>query len=202
MDLNKLFIISLRRPSDLPLELRELNLKLNSVIEGAIFIAVLSALFDALIKLIIISDNDVSETVNISGFLLTITPLSMFAFQLIILFSIMLSILFFGNFSNQKVSIEELGKNVLFVCLVSFVLNLMIAIFLLISNLLFFYMNILKSIWFVWALSSVVAILYNYKSIMMTALLGAVTTSLIVYIMGFLFMTLMQFLSGGNTPNV
>ena len=202
MNFKKLFIISLKRPSDLPIELREVNLKLNSIVEGAIFIAALSALFDAFIKLLIIPDGNVSETINISGYLFIINPISIFAYQLIIIVAIILSSLFFGNFSNQKVSIEELGKNVLFICLVSFVLNLALATFLLISNLLFFYMNILKSIWFVWALSSVVAVLYKYSSLLMTALLGAVTTSLIGVFLFMIFVSLMQFLSDGNTPNV
>ena len=201
MNFKKLFIISLKRPSDLPIELRDVNLNLNSVVEGAIFIAALSALFDAFIKLLIIPDGNVSETINISGYLFIINPISIFAYQLIIIVAIILSSLFFGNFSNQKVSIEELGKNVLFICLVSFVLNLALATFLLISNL-FFYMNILKSIWFVWALSSVVAVLYKYNSILMTALLGAVTTSLIGVFLFMIFVSLMQFLSNGNTPNV
>ncbi len=202
MDLKKLFMISLSQPSKLPIEMQGLKIELKTVIEGAIFIALSSALFDALIKLFLIPDTEISETIKISGFLLTINPISMFVIQLIIIMGIMLSILFFGNFSYQKVSIEELGKNVLFVCLVSFILNFILAIFLLVSNLLFFYMNLLKSIWFVWALSSVVAILYKYKSVILTALLGTVTA---FFIMGFLFMlfvSLAQLISGGNTSNV
>ena len=95
-----------------------------------------------------------------------------------------------------------MGKNVLIICLVSLILNFILASFLLVSNLLFFYMNLLKSIWFVWALSSVVAILYKYKSVILTALLGTVTA---FFIMGFLFMlfvSLAQLISGGNTSNV
>ena len=170
MDLKKLFMICLSQPSKLPIEMEGLKIELKTVIEGAIFIAISSALFDALIKLFFIPSAEISETIKISGFLLTINPLSMFIVQFIIIIGIMLTILFFGNFSDQKVSLEELGKNVLIICLVSLILNFILASFLLVSNLLFFYMNLLKSIWFVWALSSVVAILYKYKSVILTAL--------------------------------
>ena len=202
MDLKKLFMICLSHPSKLPIEMEGLKIELKTVIEGAIFIAISSALFDALIKLFFIPGTEISETIKISGFLLTINPLSMFVIQFIIIIGIMLTILFFGNFSDQKVSLEELGKNVLIICLVSLILNFILASFLLVSNLLFFYMNLLKSIWFVWALSSVVAILYKYKSVILTALLGTVTA---FFIMGFLFMlfvSLAQLISGGNTSNV
>ena len=202
MDLKKLFMICLSQPSKLPIEMEGLKIELKTVIEGAIFIAISSALFDALIKLFFIPGTEISETIKISGFLLTINPLSMFVIQFIIIIGIMLTILFFGNFSDQKVSLEELGKNVLIICLVSLILNFILASFLLVSNLLFFYMNLLKSIWFVWALSSVVAILYKYKSVILTALLGTVTA---FFIMGFLFMlfvSLAQLISGGNPSNV
>ena len=202
MDLKKLFMISLSQPSKLPVEMQGLKIELRTVIEGAIFIAISSALFDVLIRLFFIPGTEISETIKISGFLLTINPLSMFVIQFIIIIGIMLTILFFGNFSDQKVSLEELGKNVLIICLVSLILNFILASFLLVSNLLFFYMNLLKSIWFVWALSSVVAILYKYKSVILTALLGTVTA---FFIMGFLFMlfvSLAQLISGGNTSNV
>ena len=195
-------MICLSQPSKLPIEMQGLKIELKTVIEGAIFIAISSALFDALIKLFFIPSAEISETIKISGFLLTINPLSMFVIQFIIIIGIMLTILFFGNFSDQKVSLEELGKNVLIICLVSLILNFILASFLLVSNLLFFYMNLLKSIWFVWALSSVVAILYKYKSVILTALLGTVTA---FFIMGFLFMlfvSLAQLISGGNTSNV
>ena len=143
MDLKKLFMICLSQPSKLPIEMKGLKIELKTVIEGAIFIAISSALFDALIKLFFIPGTEISETIKISGFLLTINPLSMFVIQFIIIIGIMLTILFFGNFSDQKVSIEELGKNVLIICLVSFILNFFLASFLLVSNLLFFYMNLL-----------------------------------------------------------
>ena len=126
----------------------------------------------------------------------------MFVIQFIIIIGIMLTILFFGNFSDQKVSLEDVGKNVLIICLLSLILNFILASFLLVSNLLFFYINLLKSIRFVWALSSVVAILYKYKSVILTALLGTVTA---FFIMGFLFMlfvSLAQLISGGSTSNV
>ena len=170
MDLKKLFMICLSQPSKLPIEMQGLKIELKTVIEGAIFIAISSALFDALIKLFFIPGTEISETIKISGFLLTINPLSMFVIQFIIIIGIML--------------------------------NFILASFLLVSNLLFFYMNLLKSIWFVWALSSVVAILYKYKSVILTALLGTVTA---FFIMGFLFMlfvSLAQLISGGNTSNV
>ena len=116
MDLKKLFMICLSQPSKLPIEMEGLKIELKTVIEGAIFIAISSALFDALIKLFFIPSAEISETIKISGFLLTINPLSMFVIQFIIIIGIMLTILFFGNFSDQKVSLEELGKNVLIIC--------------------------------------------------------------------------------------
>ena len=202
MDINNLFMIGLRRPFDLPVVLSGFKLKLSTLIEGAVFIAIISALLDALMKLLIIPDVNVSETIRVSGFLLTINPISMVAFQLIIITAITLSILLFSNFSSQKISIEELGKNVLFLFLVSFVLNLFMVIFILVSYRVFFYLNLLKFVWFVWALSSVVATLYNYRSVVLTALMGVVTT---FFMMGFLLMTfvlLLQFLLVGEVSDV
>ena len=202
MDLKKLFMICLSQPSKLPIEMEGLKIELKTVIEGAMFIAISSALFDALIKLFFIPSAEISETIKISGFLLTINPLSMFVIQFIIIIGIVLTILFFGNFSDQKVSLEELGKNVLIICLVSLILNFILASFLLVSNLLFFYMNLLKSIWFVWALSSVVVTLYQYKSVLLTAFLGAITVSLTMGFFFMIFVSIIQFFLVGNISNV
>ena len=90
-------MICLSQPSKLPIEMQGLKIELKTVIEGAIFIAISSALFDALIKLFFIPGTEISETIKISGFLLTINPLSMFGIQLIIIIGILLTILFFGN---------------------------------------------------------------------------------------------------------
>ena len=85
MDLKKLFMICLSQPSKLPIEMEGLKIELKTVIEGAIFIAISSALFDALIKLFFIPSAEISETIKISGFLLTINPFSMFVIQFIII---------------------------------------------------------------------------------------------------------------------
>ena len=126
----------------------------------------------------------------------------MFAFELIFIITIMLSILFFSNFSKRKVSIEDLGKNVLFLFLAAFVFKFTQALFLFISLDLYYIFRFFEVIWFIWALSSVVVILYQFKSILLTAFLGAITVSLTMGFLLMIFVSIMQFFLVGNTPNV
>tara|TARA_A200000159_G_C7146495_1_gene265354 strand:- start:139 stop:486 length:348 start_codon:yes stop_codon:yes gene_type:complete len=112
------------------------------------------------------------------------------------------SILFFSNFSNQNVSVEELGKNVLFLFLVAFIFKFTQVFFVFISIDLYYIFRFAEILWFIWALSSVVVVLYNYKSILLTAFLGTITISLSMGLMFIIFISLLQSLLVGNTPNV
>ena len=126
----------------------------------------------------------------------------MFAFELIFITTVIGSILFFSNFSNQNVSIEELGKNVLFLFLAAFIFKFTQVFFVFISIDLYYIFRFAEILWFIWALSSVVAILYNYKSILLTAFLGTITVSITMGLMFILFISLLQSLLIGNAPNV
>ena len=112
------------------------------------------------------------------------------------------SILFFSNFSNQKVSIEELGKNVLCLFLVTFVFKFAQALSLVFSFDLYYILRFFELLWFIWALSYVVSILYNFKSVLLTAFLGAVTVSLTMGSLFMIFVSILQYFLIGNQPNV
>tara|TARA_Y100000589_G_C27111205_1_gene612308 strand:+ start:831 stop:1211 length:381 start_codon:yes stop_codon:yes gene_type:complete len=126
----------------------------------------------------------------------------MFAFELIFIIAVIGSILFFSNFSNQKVSIEELGKNVLCLFLVTFVFKFVQVLFLVLSFDLYYIFRFFELLWFIWALSYVVAILYQFKSVLLTAFFGAITVSLTMGSLFMIFVSLMQYFLIGNESNV
>ena len=203
MDLKQLLIISLRRPAELPDILSPIKFKLNTIVEGALFIAATTALLSSsLDRLIFRSSENASKLLENNSLSFIFNPLSMFAFELIFIVTVIASILFFSNFSSQKVRIEELGKNVLFLFLVAFVFKFAQVLFVFISIDLYYIFRFVEVLWFIWALSSVVSVLYSFSSVLLTALLGAVTVSFIVGLLFMMFISIMQFLLIGNIPNV
>ena len=203
MDLKQLLIISLRRPVELPNKLSPVKLELNTVVEGALFIAATTSLLNSsLDRLIFKSSENASKLLENSSFSFIFDPLSMFAFELIFIITVMGSILFFSNFSSQKVSVEELGKNVLFLFLVAFIFKFTQVFFVFISIDLYYIFRFAEVLWFIWALSSVVAMLYQFKSILLTAFLGTITVSLTMGLLFMIFVSLLQSLLIGNIPNV
>ena len=203
MDLKQLLIISLRRPADLPDILSPVKFKLNTIVEGALFIAATTALLSSsLDRLIFRSSENASKLLENNSISFIFNPLSMFAFELIFIVTVIASILFFSNFSSQKVRIEELGKNGLFLFLVAFVFKFAQVLFVFISIDLYYIFRFVEVLWFIWALSSVVSALYSYKSVLLTAFLGAVTVSFIVGLFFMMLISIMQFLLVGNIPNV
>ncbi|MDC3080749.1 hypothetical protein OA385_00255 [Paracoccaceae bacterium] len=203
MDLKQLLIISLRRPVELPNKLSPVKLELNTVVEGALFIAATTSLLNSsLDRLIFKSSENASKLLENSSFSFIFDPLSMFAFELIFIITVMGSILFFSNFSSQKVSVEELGKNVLFLFLVAFIFKFTQVFFVFISIDLYYIFRFAEVLWFIWALSSVVAMLYQFKSVLLTAFLGTITVSLTMGLLFMIFVSLLQSLLVGNIPNV
>ena len=203
MDLKQLLIISLRRPAELPDILSPIKFKLNIIVEGALFIAATTALLSSsLDRLIFRSSENASKLLENNSISFIFNPLSMFAFELIFIVTVIASILFFSNFSSQKVRIEELGKNVLFLFLVAFVFKFAQVFFVFISIDLYYIFRFVEVLWFIWALSSVVSALYSFKSVLLTAFLGAVTVSFTVGLFFMMFISIMQFFLVGNIPNV
>ena len=203
MDLKQLLIISLRRPTELPHKLSQIKLELNTLVEGALFIAATTSLLNSsLDRLVFKSYENASELLENSSFSFIFAPFSMFAFELIFISTVIGSILFFSNFSNQNVSVEELGKNVLFLFLVAFIFKFTQVFFVFISIDLYYIFRFAEILWFIWALSSVVVILYKFKSILLTAFLGTITVSLSMGLMFVILISLIQSLLVGNTPNV
>ena len=203
MELKQLLITSLRRPAELPDMLSPVTLKLNNVVEGTIFIAATTSLLNSsLDRLIFKSSENALKLLENNSLSFIFDPLSMFAFEVIFIITIFFSILFFSNFSSQKVSVEELGKNVLFLFLVAFVFKFTQVFFIFISLDLYYIFRFIEILWFIWALSSVVTILYKFNSVLLTAFLGAITVSLTMGIIFVTFVSLMQFLYVGNTLNV
>ena len=203
MDFKQLLKISLRRPTELPHKLSQIKLELNTVVEGALFIAAITALLNSsLDRLIFKSSENASKLLENSSFSFIFDPLSMFAFELIFIITVMGSILFFSNFSSQKVSVEELGKNLLFLLMVAFIFKLAQVFFVFISIDLYYILRLAEVLWFIWALSSVVVVLYKFKSILLTAFLGAITVSLTMGFLFMIFVSLLQSLLVGDIPNV
>ena len=203
MEFKQLLLSSLRKPADLPDLLSSFKLKLNTIVEGAIFIAATTSLLNSsLDKLIFKSSENASRLLENNSLSFIFNPLSMFAFELIFIITIMLSILFFSNFSKRKVSIEELGKNVLFLFLAAFVFKFMQALLLIISLDLYYIFRLFEVLWFIWALSSAVVTLYQFQSVLLTAFLGTITVSLTMGFLLMIFVSIMQFFLVGNTPNV
>ena len=203
MDLKQLLIISLRKPVELPGILSQSKLQLNTVVEGAIFIAATTSLLNSsLDRLIFRSSENASKLLENNSLSFIFSPLGMFAFELIFIITVIASILFFSNFSSQKVKIEELGKNVLFLFLVAFVFKFAQVFFVFISIDLYYIFRFFEVLWFIWALSSVVSTLYKFRSVLLTAFLGAVTVSFTVGLLFMIFISIMQFLLVGNIPNV
>ncbi len=203
MDFKQLLIVGLRRPTELPDALRPIKLKLSSVIEGAVFIAATTSILNSFLeRLIFKSSANASKLLENNSLSFIFNPFSMFAFELIFIITVMASILFFSNFSNKKIAIEEIGKNVLFLFLVTFVFKFIQVLFLFISFDLYYIFRFFELVWFIWALSSVVSILYEFKSVLLTAFLGAITVSLTMGFLFMIFISLIQFLLVGDLPNV
>ena len=203
MELKQLFLSSLRKPADLPNLLSSFRLKLNTIIEGAVFIAATTSILNSLLdRLVFKSSENASKLLENNSLSFIFNPLSMFAFELLFIITVMLSILFFSNFSKQRVSIEELGKNVLVLFLVAFVFKFIQAVLLFISIDLYYIFRFFEVLWFIWALSSVVVTLYQYKSVLLTAFLGAITVSLTMGFLFMIFVSIIQFFLVGNISNV
>ena len=203
MNLKQILLVSLKKPANLPETLSPLKFKLINVVEGALFIAATTSLLNSsLDKLIFRSSENATKLHENSSLSFLFTPLSMFAFEIIFIIAVMGSILFFSNFSDQKVSIEELGKNVLCLFLVTFVFKLAQVLSLVLSFDLYYILRFFELLWFIWALSYVVSILYKFKSVLLTAFLGAITVSITMGSLFMIFVSLMQYFLIGNESNV
>ena len=99
-------------------------------------------------------------------------------------------------------SIEELGKNVLCLFLVTFIFKLAQVLSLVLSFDLYYILRFFELLWFIWALSYVVSILYKFKSVLLTAFLGAITVSITMGSLFMIFVSLMQYFLIGNQSNV
>ena len=203
MDLKQILLVSLKKPANLPETLSPLKLKFYTLIEGAFFIAATTSLLNSCLdKFIFRSSENASKLLENNSLSFIFNPLSMFAFELIFIIAVIGSILFFSNFSNQKVSIEELGKNVLCLFLVTFVFKFVQVLFLVLSFDLYYIFRFFELLWFIWALSYVVAILYQFRSVLLTAFFGAITVSLTMGSLFMIFVSLMQYFLIGNESNV
>ena len=203
MDLKQILLVSLKKPANLPETLSPLKLKFYTLIEGAFFIAATTSLLNSCLdKFIFRSSENASKLLENNSLSFIFNPLSMFAFELIFIIAVIGSILFFSNFSNQKVSLEELGKNVLCLFLVTFVFKFAQVLFLVLSFDLYYIFRFFELLWFIWALSYVVAILYQFRSVLLTAFFGAITVSLTMGSLFMIFVSLMQYFLIGNESNV
>jgi len=66
----------------------------------------------------------------------------------------------------------------------------------------YYIFRLVEVVWFIWALSSVVSILYTFKSVLLTAFLGTITVSLTMGFLFMIFVSIIQILLVGDLPNV
>ena len=203
MELKQLLEVSLRRPAELPDILSPIKLKLNTIFEGALFIAATTSLLNSsLDRLIFKSSENASKLLENGSLSFIFDPLSMFAFELIFIVTVMISILLFSSFSSQKVSVEELGKNVLLLFLAAFIFKFIQVFFIFISIDIYYIFRFFEVLWFIWALSSVVSRLYGFRSILFTAFLGTIVVSITMGFLFMMFVSLMKLFLVGSLPNV
>ena len=106
------------------------------------------------------------------------------------------------TWDNGGRGVEELGKNVLCLFLVTFVFKFAQVLSLVFSFDLYYILRFFELLWFIWALSYVVSILYKFKSVLLTAFLGAVTISLTMGSLFMIFVSILQYFLIGNQSNV
>ena len=208
MDIYKLYYDTLIHPASICDKIRSINLSRKNIVEGAVFVACLGAIVSAVMeKFIFGSSEKINEIFSNNSVTLLFNPFATFLFELLFIFVLIFTIFSFGNISRNKRDIEEIAKLVVWICFVGLgfkVIQLIVAAGSSEASSSGFYLifRISEMIWFIWALSSVVCVIYGFKSVVLTALTGIIVVSFIFVILLFLILSLIQSFINSGSMNV
>ncbi len=203
MDIYKLYIDTLLRPASICDKIRPLNLSRKSIFEGSIFVAALGALVSAAMeKFIFRSSEKVNEMLLNNSVSFFFDPFTIFFFELLFIIVLIFTIFSFGNLSRNKIDIEEIGKLVVWICFVALGFKLIQLIVATSYAQIYLILRVLEMIWFVWALSSVVCVIYGFRSLIMTAVTGLIFVSFVMAIFLLVIISIMQSFINNGSMNV
>ena len=190
MDIYKLYFETLLQPASICDKIRSLSLSRKNIVEGAVFVACLSAIVSsAMEKFVFRSTEKINEIFSNNSAVFLFNPFATFFFELLFIFVLVFTIFNFGNISKNKRDIEEVGKLVVWICFVALGFQVLQLLSVAILSNFFMIFYILERIWLVWALSSVVCEIYDYKSVLLTAVTGFIVVN-VLYILCLMFFIL------------
>ncbi len=189
MDFYRLYIQTLLQPVSVCDKVMSFSFSRKNVNEGAVFVASLSALVTEATNKFLEIPEKMNNLFADNVMLLLYNPLGYFFANLVFLFLLIFTIFSFGKNSRVKRDLNEIGKIVVWICFVAlgFQVLQLVSVASLSSFFMIFY--ILERIWLVWALSSVVCEIYDYRSVLMTAVTGFVVVN-VLYILCLMFFIL------------
>ena len=203
MDFYKLYFDTLLQPATICHKLRALKVSQRNIFEAAVFVASLGALVSAAMeKFVFGSSEKVNEIFSNNTVTFLFNPFATFFFELLFIFVLILTIFSFGNISKTKIEVEEIGKLVVWICFVA--LSFKFIQFFVATTASNFYLifRVLEMIWFVWALSSVVSVIYGFRSVIVTAITGLIVVSFVMVIFMILILTVVQSFINNGSMNV
>ena len=189
MDVYKLYIQTLLQPVSVCDRASSFSLSRQNVNEGAVFVASLSALVTVATNKFLEIPEKMNNLFADNVMLLLYNPFGYFFANLVFLFLLIYTIFSFGKNSRVKRDFNEIGKIVVWICFVA--LGFQVLQLLSVASLSNFFMifYILERIWLVWALSSVVCEIYDYRSVLLTAVTGFIVVN-VLYILCLMFFIL------------
>ena len=203
MDIYKLYFETLIRPGSICDQIRSFSLSRKNILEGTIFVACLSALLSAAMeKFVFGSTERVNEIFSNSSVTFLFDPFATFFFELLFIFVLILTIFNFGNLSRNKRDVEEVGKLVVWICFVALGFKIGQLVVAVSSSNLYLIFRVLEMIWFVWALSSVVCVIYGFKSVIMTAITGLIIVSFVMVVFLIVILAIIQSFINNGSMNV
>lgn len=201
MDIYKLYLETLLKPMTICDKIRCFGLSRRKIIEGAVFVACMSALLSsAMEKFVFGSTEKVNEIFSNNSGTFLFSPFATFFFELLFIFVLIITILNFGNLSRNKRDIEEVGKLVVWICFVALGFKIVQLLAAASSSNFYLIFRVVEMIWFVWALSSVVCVIYGFRSVIMTAITGLIVVSFVMVV--FLVVILAMFQSFINNGSI
>ena len=203
MDIYKLYFDTLFRPASICDEIRSFSLSRQNILEGTVFVACLSALLSSVMeKFVFGSTEKVNEIFSNNSGIFLFNPFAAFLLELLFIFVLIVTIFNFGNLSRNKRDIEEVGKLVAWVCFVALSFKLAQLVVAASSTNFYLIFRVLEMIWFVWALSSVVCVIYGYRSIIMTAVTGLIVVSFVMVVFLIVILAMFQSFFNNGSMNV
>ena len=203
MDIQKLYFDTLLRPASICGKIRALNLCRKNIVEAAVFVACVSTVLGAVMeKFIFGTKEQVSEVFANNSITFLFNPFSTFFFELLFIFVLIITILSFGSISKNKLDVEEVGKLVVWVCFVALSFKIVQLIVAAGSSNFYLIFRVLEMIWFVWALSSVVCVIYEFKSVILTAVTGLIVISFVMMVFLIVILSMVQSFIINGSMNV